>query len=379
MPGVGSVRRPAGGAEFDLHYVRTGPAGDCPLVVLPGGPGLASILPYRRLRIEATERELDVVMIEHRGVGLSRIGCDGADLPVSALTVGEVVDDIAVVLDACGAERAVLYGSSYGSYLAQAFGARHPGRVAGMVLDSPMLTAEDDDLARTALRSLYLGVVRELVDGGLIPADESGAVVQVAHEFGGPVAARRLPRLVAGGRGRGLWTWLAGLGEAETARVVRYVMEFDLVGAIAFGELGYAPQPDGLPLDVNLSFARQAGDFPAFAGEPFDLPAELPRFGWPVAVLSGEWDIRTPRAVAERIVELAPDAVLVPLAETGHSALDTHRLAALTAARIVVAGAHHRLPGLADRLAALPRRGGARLLGPLLWARLALAAALPSR
>src|SRR5262249_3361177 len=75
LPGVRSVRRPVtpdAPDRFDLYYVRTGPKSDHPLVIIPGGPGLASVAPYRGMRRHATAAGLDVIMIEHRGVGLSR-------------------------------------------------------------------------------------------------------------------------------------------------------------------------------------------------------------------------------------------------------------------------------------------------------------------
>jgi proline iminopeptidase len=131
------VRRPVtpdGTGEFDLTYLRTGPRGGMPVLVIPGGPGIASVLPYRGLRRLAAARGLDVIMVEHRGVGLSR-----HDLPLAAVTIEQVVADLAAVLDHAGVGRALVYGTSYGAYLAQGFGLRHPDRVAGMVLDSPLL------------------------------------------------------------------------------------------------------------------------------------------------------------------------------------------------------------------------------------------------
>lgn len=99
------------------------------------------MLTYRSLRSAAATRNLDLIMVEHRGVGLSRQDPNGTDLPPEALTVDQVVADLAAVLDDCGVDRAVVYGSSYGTYLAQGLGVRHPDRVAGMVLDSPILTS----------------------------------------------------------------------------------------------------------------------------------------------------------------------------------------------------------------------------------------------
>ena len=44
-------------------------------------------------------------------------------------------DDLAALLDALAIERVNLYGDSYGTYFAQVFGLRHPGRVRSLVLD----------------------------------------------------------------------------------------------------------------------------------------------------------------------------------------------------------------------------------------------------
>lgn len=107
-----------------------------------------------------------------------------------------------------------------------------------------------------------------------------------------------------------------------------FLMEFDLVGVIAFQELNFAPPPDGLPFDPATGFTELARDFPPFEGEPYHLPADLPRLQVPVIALSGERDLRTPRSVAQQIVELAPHGVLVPLRGHGHSLLDTHHSAA---------------------------------------------------
>ncbi|MGO1048920.1 alpha/beta fold hydrolase [Crossiella sp. CA198] len=388
MPGVRSTRRPVTPgslAGFALSHVRADPPPTAlpPILILPGGPGLASVLPYVGHRAVATARGLDVLMVEHRGVGLSRTDDTGQDLPLAAITVTQVVDDLAAVLDDLGLDRVVVYGCSYGTYLAQGFGVRHPHRVAGMVLDSPMLTAHDGRVQRAELRRRYLDgadpdtapaarTLRELVAAGRLDPAQTGEVIQLVHEYGGPRLVRRLLDLIAAGRGDRLWRWLHGLGNREITENKPCVMEFDLAGAIAFRELGYAPEPDGGPLDVNLSFAKRAKDFPPFTGEPFDLPAELPGFDWPVAVLSGERDVRTPRVIAAQIADLVPDGILVPFNGIGHSILDSHPSAALIAAAAVATGAHRRLPAMAGRLGSIPRPARSRALELMLHARLTL-------
>ncbi|MBT0773358.1 alpha/beta fold hydrolase [Kineosporia sp. J2-2] len=376
------VRRPVvpdRSGTFPLSAVRTGPPGRLPVLIVPGGPGLGSVVPYANLRSTATRLGLHVIMAEHRGVGLSRGDGRGGDLPVEAVTVQAAADDLAAVLDRAGQSRAVVYGNSYGSYLAQVFAARHPDRVAAMVLDSPLLSVEDDLAVTRSYRRRLLwdgedpalaavaAAVRGLAATG-VPMAELSQVVQVMFEFAGPRALLRLLLARRRGRAGALWRQIGRLGEGDLqGRGVPYVMEPDLVAGIAHGELRFGIGPDGGPLDPQLPFAEAAVRRP-YCGEPFDLPAHLPGLRRPLVVISGDRDLRTPRPVAERLVRLAPDAVLVPLHGTGHSALDAHQLAALHVARAVVAGNARRLPAQAGRLSALPRRGPSHRLGQVLRA-----------
>ncbi len=94
------------------------------------------------------------------------------------------------------------------------------------------------------------------------------------------------------------------------------------MGTIAFRELNYAPEPDGLPFDPGVAFAELAERFPAFAGEPYDLAAAAQQAPMPLIALSGERDLRTPRTIAEWIVSLAPRGHLLELPSSGHSLLD---------------------------------------------------------
>lgn len=390
MPGVSQVRRPATdlAPAFDLAYVRSGPRGTTPIVVIPGGPGLASIMPYASMRKRAAATGLDVIMVEHRGIGASRTDLGGNDLGAEALQIPAVVDDIAAVLDDQGIERAVIYGSSYGSYLAQAFGASHPDRVASMVLDSTVLDAYGHLAVREHARAvLWRGEdpqvaplarkVRVLAHSGAVDVDDLGQTVRIAYEFGGPDLAEGLLDQFVRGRAWRTWGWISQLARGDTERVVPFVGEFDLVGVIAFRDLNYGPEPDGEPFDPAVGFVETAGRYPDFAGEPFDLRAALPAFDWPVVLLSGERDVRTPRSVAAEVAGLIRGGVLVPLPESGHSALDTHVLAALQAMRASRDGEHRILDS--EELGALPRRGHSRHVATMIRAALATERLNPRR
>ncbi len=397
LPGVRPVRRPvapgwahhplAGDAEeFDLYYVRTGRKSAHPLVIIPGGPGVASLLVYKGLRRRAAAARLDVIMIEHRGVGMSRHDDSGADLPPQALTVEQVVDDVAAVLDDAHVDSAVIYGTSYGTYIAAGVGVRHPGRVRAMILDSPLLSRDDIEVARDAVRGLLLDgdnpetaalapKIRKLVDAGVMTAS-AGQVAATVYGYGGASLLDRQLDLLLGGR---IMLW-RGLSRFTTMvnRAVPYRFESDLVSRIAFRELDYAAEPDGLPLDPAVAIRETLTETAAFEAEPYDLVAEMPKFGWPTVVISGGRDLVTPPAVAERVVSLLPNAILLKLPTMAHSALDFREPAALAIAGAVWRG---ELDGLADQAAALdalPARPAVRLLWKAIDVAAAAEAVLPA-
>ena len=348
--GVRTLARPLrDGRTLPLAYTRIGERSAAPVLVLPGGPGLASVLPYQRFRSAAARRRIDLLMIEHRGVGLSRKADDGIDIADEDIAVDEVLADIVAVLDAEGIDRITVYGSSYGSYLSGAFGANHPDRVAGMVLDSAMLDASSKRATAQELNRLYwhgtertldhARRIRQLAEDGKISVQDAGFPLQFLHETGGPGLVGSVLDLIERGRSSGVWSWLQRLGATDAVRIRPFLMEFDLVARTAFTELGYGLPHDIAdgPLHSDTGYAALGDDFPPFVGNPLDIRAALPSFEWPLAIISGDRDVRTPQVVAEEATRLAPNAALVSVASHGHSALDTAPKIALEVIEHVIA------------------------------------------
>jgi proline iminopeptidase len=389
LPGVRPVRRPVSpgsGDEFDLYYVRTGRKSAHPVVIIPGGPGVASLRLYQGFRRRAAAAGLDVIMIEHRGLGMSRHDDSGADLPPQALTVDQVVDDVAAVLDDANVASAVIYGSSYGSYIAAGLGVRHPGRVHAMILDSPVLSRHDIDLVRDAIRGVLLNgdnpqtkalapKVRRLVDAGVM-TPSAGQVAATVYGYGGATMLEHQLDLLLTGR-RMLWRTLIRVTTMGVSRKAPYRYEADLVNRIAFRELDYAAEPDGLPLDPAVAVRETLDTVAAFEAEPYDLVAEMPRFTWPTVVISGGRDLVTPPAVAERVASLLPKATLLRLATMAHSALDFQEPAALAIAAAVCRGEFDGLAGQASALDALPARLPLRVLWKAIDVAATVEAAVP--
>lgn len=368
---------------FDLYYVRAGRKTAHPLVIIPGGPGVASVQMYKGLRRRAAAAGLDVIMVEHRGVGMSRHDDQGEDLPPEAITVNQVVDDIAAVLDDAHVDTATIYGTSYGTYIASGLGVRHPGRVRAMILDSPLLSRHDIVIVRRAIRRLLLRgdspetaalapKMRKLVDAGVMtPA--ATQVVATVYGYGGADLLERQLDLLLDGRTL-LWRTMSRFTSLSN---LPYRYEEDLVSRIAFRELNYAAEPDGLPLDPAVAERETRTQTATFEDEPYNLPAELPRFDWPTAVISGGRDLITPPAVAERVAALLPHAQLVKLPSMAHSALDFREPTALAVAKAVVRGEFERLAAKASALDAIPPRPEITLLWKTIGLAAAAEAALP--
>lgn len=73
------------------------------------------------------EAERRVVVLDNRGVGRS-------DVPSAPIATEDMADDVALVLRACGVERADVLGISLGGMIAQHVALRHPHRVRRLVL-----------------------------------------------------------------------------------------------------------------------------------------------------------------------------------------------------------------------------------------------------
>ena len=111
-----------------LHVQRiAGAAGRPPIVFLHGlvMDNLSSL--YFTLANPAA-RFGDVILYDLRGHGMS-------ERPPAGYTLGDMVEDLAALLDALGVARPVtLVGNSFGGLLALAFAAAFPDRAAGLVL-----------------------------------------------------------------------------------------------------------------------------------------------------------------------------------------------------------------------------------------------------
>jgi len=113
----------------DLHTLYVEQSGNPhgrPAVALHGGPGGGLSPEMRRFFDPARYR---IVMMDQRGCGRSTPHAELKDN-----TTWDLVADIERVRERCGIDKWLVFGGSWGSTLALAYAARHPERVAGLVL-----------------------------------------------------------------------------------------------------------------------------------------------------------------------------------------------------------------------------------------------------
>jgi pimeloyl-ACP methyl ester carboxylesterase len=134
-----------------------------PLFVLAGGPGMAATSFYATVApaFERIRRDRDIVLVDQRGTGGSNaLDCAASDEDLYQSTTAEIlaetarclkmsaahadvrfyttslaVQDLDRVRAALGYARIDLYGSSYGTIVAQQYVRRFPGRVRSVILD----------------------------------------------------------------------------------------------------------------------------------------------------------------------------------------------------------------------------------------------------
>ena len=98
------------------------------LVLLHGGPGFDHSMFKPAFAQLADIAQL--VYFDHRGNGRSM------ESPPETWTLAQWGDDVKGLCDALGIERPIVYGVSFGGFVAQSYATRHPGHPAKLVLAS---------------------------------------------------------------------------------------------------------------------------------------------------------------------------------------------------------------------------------------------------
>ncbi len=257
----------------DLFYETVG-EGE-PILMMHGGLGLDHT--YLRPGHDPLAGQARLIYYDHRWNGRSeRIG-----EPDHAMWDA----DAAALLDHLGANRATIYGHSYGAWLALGFALRYPARVSRLILcgASPAFDYPPD-LARGERE--HPAAVAALIAGLQAPPVSDEAYGELWHTI--------LP------------------------------LYFDGV------------PPAGLLAKVRFSVGGYVRGSAALAG--FSVVDQLRALAMPIRILAGAADFITPLAQAHRIAEHAPDVRITELGASGHFPFVEEPAAYLDAMRGFLAG-----------------------------------------
>lgn len=114
------------GPPHRIYWEQSGNSWGLPVVFLHGGPGAGVAPAYRRFFDPAHYR---IILFDQRGAGQSTPEADLTDN-----TTAHLIADIEALRRHLGIERWVVFGGSWGSTLALAYGQAHPARCIAFVL-----------------------------------------------------------------------------------------------------------------------------------------------------------------------------------------------------------------------------------------------------
>ena len=152
-----------------IYYEECGIATGQPVIILHGGPGAGCSAKQRRFHDPAKHR---IVLFDQRGCGRSTPdGC------LEDNTTWHLVADIERLRELLGIERWQVFGGSWGSTLALAYGITHPERVTALVLRGIFLVkkAELDFIYQTAT-PLVFPAAYEALRAPIPPTERSDLV-----------------------------------------------------------------------------------------------------------------------------------------------------------------------------------------------------------
>lgn len=281
-----------------LWWEESGAPDGIPVVFLHGGPGAGCAPSYRRFFDPEAYR---VVLFDQRGAGRSK--------PYASLVENDtahLVQDIEVLRKHLGIERWLVFGGSWGSTLALAYGQAHPEHCLGFILRGIFLgTGDEITWFLNGMGRVFPEAHRAFVDH--IPLDERGDLLTAY--------VRRLnspDRTTALAAAR---TWSRYESMCSTLRPSDLPHFNDGEGLLAISRIEAHYFLHRLFLDDD------------------QLMRDLDRVrSLPCTIVQGRYDMICPTANAEQLARAWPGTKYVVVDDAGHSAMEPGIRAALVRA-----------------------------------------------
>jgi proline iminopeptidase len=252
----------AGGVTL-WYEVRGGGPGT-PLVVANGGPGFDHAYLHCSDCWDRLARSRKVVFYDQRGNGRSSELKDG-----QSCTLADQIADLEALRAHLGFEKIELLGHSWGGYLVMAYAARHPDRIAHLlIVDSAAPKIQD-----TAFLFKYIYPETQAREDAVAFAVELGDAEAIDAD---------------------LREYMSMLFYTEEARAA------------------FAARAPSLVYRQKVNKAVW-GDL-----QRFDLNPELPKFRFPTLVVTGRYDFNVAPSVAWSIHRAIPGSELAVFEKSGH-------------------------------------------------------------
>lgn len=289
-------------AVGDGHHVYWEVSGNphgVPVLFVHGGPGAGTAPAYRRFFDPTYWR---IVLFDQRGSGRSR-----PQASLSANTTQHLISDMEHLRAHLAIESWLLFGGSWGSTLALAYGQAYPDRVLGFVLRGVFLFRPSEiEWFMNGMGMFFPDAHRRFIDH---VRDDDGDILTA---YGRRLADDDPSVAIAAAR-----TW-CGYEDACARLVPRPPAETQVVDA-------------GLALSlarIECHYMRHAGFL-----RPNQLLEGMARIRHlPAAIVQGRYDMVCPPTTACELAQAWPSAMLTIVPDAGHSAMETGTRTALVAA-----------------------------------------------
>ena len=288
------------GSDHMLYWEQSGNPAGVPVVFLHGGPGSGASPTHRRFFDPEGYR---IIVFDQRGSGRST--------PLGSLTdntTAHLIADMETLRRHLGIARWLVFGGSWGSTLALAYGVAHPAACLGFVLRGIFLGRRVEiDWFLTGIRTVFPENWRKFAE--YLPEEERGALLASYYRrLADPAPAIHMPAARS---------WSTYEGSCSTL-----LPNASLVGS--FAEERHA-----------LGMARIEAHYfrhDCFIdGEVLLRRVELIR-ALPAVIVQGRYDMVCPIVTADALALAWPEAEYRIIPDAGHSALEPGIAAALVEA-----------------------------------------------
>ena len=287
------------GDGHTLYWSECGNPDGIPVVFLHGGPGAGCVAAYRRF---FNPRVWRVVLVDQRGSGRSR-----PSACIEANTTQHLIADLEILRRARGIERWVMFGGSWGSTLALAYGEAHPDRCLGFILRGIFTgTRPEIDWFMTGMEQFFPEAGAAF--RALIPEEEQSDILSAYwRRLNNPDPRVHQPAGHAWASYESSCASLRARGTDSRLASNRFAV------AVARLEAHYFRHDCFLQSDQLIANVGRIAHLPCY-------------------VVQGRYDIICPPATAQRLVNAWPGATLEMIEDAGHSALEPGVRAALVRA-----------------------------------------------